>query len=127
MSQRSLIEINHDNTGAIERDPAMFIRALSQYLASGLVRERDPVLERFGVRVISRRHHSDKFYVSAKTDGFPSKLPYEEARASERYETLLPKIVALFPAVELPTKSKAHKAELLEMIAMLMAYIEEMK
>lgn len=69
MSNRSLIEINHDVDMTSMPD---FLKALAQYRCSACQETRKD-LERFGVRVISMRHHADKFYVKTGTDGFPVK------------------------------------------------------
>jgi hypothetical protein len=68
MSNRSLIEINHDFAGEIGSDT--FRAALRRYLNSA-DRETAEALEPFGVRVIGLRHHSNKFIVSGVPDGFP--------------------------------------------------------
>jgi hypothetical protein len=59
MSFRSLIEVNHDFTGHIERDPEGFVRELIRYLNSGSTQHID--LERFGVNRLGMRHHSGKY------------------------------------------------------------------
>jgi hypothetical protein len=72
MSIRSLIEINHDFTWRLD-DPA-FVAALQRYLASAC-RETASDLERFGVHVITSRHHSGRYYVDPRIDGFPVQTP----------------------------------------------------
>lgn len=67
MSNRTLIEINHDFR---PDDDPRFLPALRRYLNSGC-RETAEALEPFGVRVISMRHHSGKFIVDGDPDGFP--------------------------------------------------------
>lgn len=69
MSQRTLIEINHDFS---VRDRPGLLEALSRYLASGS-RDDAEMLELWGWHVISRRHHADQFYVRSEEDGFPVK------------------------------------------------------
>lgn len=70
MSMRTLIEINHDYSHRVT-DPecAPFF---NRYLASGS-RENAMELERFGLRVVGMRHHSDKFIISSDADGFPAR------------------------------------------------------
>lgn len=70
MSNRSLIEINHDHWDAIKHDPDQFVRCLIRYLHSGS-RETGKALEGFGVKVIGMRHHSENFIVEANAEGFP--------------------------------------------------------
>lgn len=70
MSNRTLIEINHDFGFKIEDAPARFVEALGAYLASAS-RENAQELERYGVRVIGMRHHSENFILDGTPDGFP--------------------------------------------------------
>lgn len=62
MSNRTLIEINHDFSGDIGRNPEAFLSALLSYLASA---SRDRVLELdgFGITVFGMRHHSDPYSI----------------------------------------------------------------
>ena len=62
MSNRSLIEINHDFSHAIERDPYSFASAMCRYLGSAS-HENAKELQRYGVRVFGMRHHSDGFNI----------------------------------------------------------------
>ncbi len=62
MSNRTLIEINHDYAHKIEGNQESFCRALGLYLNSGN-RENADQLERYGVRVFGMRHHSDGFSI----------------------------------------------------------------
>jgi len=65
MSQRTIVEFNHDLAYRIERDPEGFLRAISHMLNSGVSdadishekRRRDD-LERYGIRVTPTHHHS---------------------------------------------------------------------
>ena len=68
MSIRTLIEINHDRTWDMDRDPD-FLRALTGYLAGGSTRCKE-ALEQYGIKVISQRHHSSEFRIDPATDGF---------------------------------------------------------
>lgn len=67
MSNRSLIEVNHDFR---PDDEPGFLPALRRYLNSGC-RETAEALEPFGVRVIGMRHHSGNFIIDGEPDGFP--------------------------------------------------------
>jgi len=62
MSNRSLIEINHDFSHVIERDPYSFASALCRYLGSASPANAE-ALERYGVRIFGMRHHSDSFNI----------------------------------------------------------------
>lgn len=66
MSNRSLIEINHDYS---QESPA-FVDALARYVRCA-DRETAKDLERFGIRVIGMRHHSGNFILDGHPDGFP--------------------------------------------------------
>lgn len=77
MSNRSLIEINHDFTGELGDE---FLQALRYYLSSGS-REDATWLKRFGVHVISMRHHSGRYYVEPTTGGFPVQTPLSKREA----------------------------------------------
>lgn len=60
MSNRSLLEINHDCAGYIENDPEAFAAIILAYLCSGQVNPyMERKLRRFGVTVHGMRHHSD--------------------------------------------------------------------
>jgi hypothetical protein len=58
MSNRTIIEINHDYAAAIERSPVEFVAQLSAALTSGAERDWAP-LWRFGVTRVTQCHHSD--------------------------------------------------------------------
>lgn len=68
MSIRTLIEINHDRTWDMDRNPE-FLQALTGYLAGGSTRCKE-ALEQYGVKVIAQRHHSSEFHIDPATDGF---------------------------------------------------------
>lgn len=68
MSKRSLIEINHDFWP--EANSAGLLDALTCYLRNA-TSENAADLERFGLRVIGMRHHSEKFIIDGRADGFP--------------------------------------------------------
>lgn len=64
MSNRTLLEINHDCSGAIDRAPSgQFERALLRYLRSAS-KENAAALEPYGIRVFGMRHHSEGFKVA---------------------------------------------------------------
>lgn len=67
MSNRSLIEFNHDFTGDLGFE---FINELRRYMASSS-RTTAERLERYGVRVLGMRHHSGNFILDGTPDGFP--------------------------------------------------------
>lgn len=62
MSNRTLIEINHDLTGKIDRYPSIFVEALVRYLNSAGPDTANDLRE-FGIRVFGMRHHSDAFSI----------------------------------------------------------------
>lgn len=58
MSNRTLIEINHDRGDVIKNNPDNFISCLLYHLGTGdELSAKD--LEYFGVRVIGMKHHSE--------------------------------------------------------------------
>jgi hypothetical protein len=67
MSNRTLIEINHDFYHRLDDD---FVPTLNRYLRSAS-RETAEALELYGVRVIGMRHHSGNFILDGTPDGFP--------------------------------------------------------
>lgn len=72
MSIRILIEINHDKMNSLDAD---LIRTLESYLCSGDEERHAEALERYGIRVISSRHHSTIYHIPADTDGFITDKP----------------------------------------------------
>ena len=62
MSIRTLVEINHDKIFMIEQRPDDFADDLLRYLSSGS-KEAGEQLEKYGVRVIGLRHHSDIYEI----------------------------------------------------------------
>lgn len=58
MSQRTIVEFNHDCGHEIDRDPEGFLRALRHLINSGSGTRENEALERFGVRVTPTHHHS---------------------------------------------------------------------
>lgn len=67
MSNRTLIEINHDFASTLGE---AFLEALGGYLRSAS-RDNATVLEQFGVRVLGTRHHSASYVLVGTPDGFP--------------------------------------------------------
>ena len=67
MSNRSLIEINHDFAGDLGWD---FLMALACYLRSA-DRQNAEKLRFWGVTVVGMRHHSEKFIIDGDAEGFP--------------------------------------------------------
>ena len=63
MSNRTIIEINHDLWHRIEKDPEAFGKLVAEYTraCSHDVSDR---LQHFGANVLATVHHSDKIAVS---------------------------------------------------------------
>ena len=67
MSNRTIVEFNHDFSGSIDKDPEGFLLALKEMLRSGVNccpenkngREIEIELSRFGVTTIPTAHHSE--------------------------------------------------------------------
>lgn len=71
MSQRSIIEINHDIAGRVTETPAgQFELLLAQAIASGSDRAWAP-LAHYGIRRIVQLHHSDDRKVVTKYAEYP--------------------------------------------------------
>ena len=72
MSNRTIVELNHDFAGNIARDPDGFLRAINELLSYGVndmdSRLRD-TLQRFGVRTSPTHHHSTKAEVVLAHEG----------------------------------------------------------
>lgn len=76
MSQRSIIEINHDLAGAaISRDPEAFVKWLTGAIASGSDRMWEP-LERYGIKRITQCHHSEDRLVVVGAGGLKREYPF---------------------------------------------------
>ena len=58
MSVRTIFEINHDRTFAIDDHPLEFAAAMKAYLCSGDMATA-AALERYGLRRVWSGHHSD--------------------------------------------------------------------
>ena len=63
MSNRSILEINHDFSHEIASDPDVFVALLKNALASGS-HESWEQLRRFGIRRIVQVQHSTKVVIS---------------------------------------------------------------
>lgn len=63
MSNRTLIELNHDFTHYVEGEPEAFARALAAYARSAS-KENAEKLERWGVKVFGMRHHSEGYRIT---------------------------------------------------------------
>lgn len=71
MSNRTIVEINHDMAGFIDRNPEGFVALLSCALRSG-DKEDWKLLERFGIRFGLMSHHSnDRFCGTIYGEGGP--------------------------------------------------------
>lgn len=70
MSNRTLIEINHDYAGDIDDNHVHFVARLLSYLRGGGEHNKEE-LERYGVRVFGTRHHSEGFNVHWGTHAKP--------------------------------------------------------
>lgn len=77
MSNRTLIEINHDFAGGLGEP---FAAAVRRYLQSASL-ETASELEHYGVRVLGMRHHSGKFILDGDPDGFPVQFLTRAAKA----------------------------------------------
>lgn len=65
MSQRTLIEINHDYLHNIAHESDDFGVILTRLLkGSGRNGDAEDLETRFGVRIFSRRHHGDAFDIN---------------------------------------------------------------
>lgn len=74
MSQRSIIEINHDCSHAIAAGPNLFAELLGRALASGDDRSWDP-LKRYGITRIIQVHHSADRKVVIAGEGWAKEYP----------------------------------------------------
>lgn len=63
MSNRTLIEINHDFTHVIERHPEEFDCDIIRYLCNADQSNAERLLK-YGIRVFGMRHHSDAFEIN---------------------------------------------------------------
>lgn len=60
VSNRTLLEINHDFAGEIQSNPTSFANALLSYLRSGSTAHGvEHLLSKFGVTIGPMRHHSE--------------------------------------------------------------------
>ena len=63
MSNRTLIEINHDYGHAIARNQSTVCDLVGDLIRGGADAQVMAQLERFGIRVFGTRHHSDDFTI----------------------------------------------------------------
>lgn len=70
MSNRTIVEFNHDMAGFIDRSPTEFVDRLSNALRSGAAEDWKP-LEGFGVRFGAMGHHSSVRYCGVHSSDEP--------------------------------------------------------
>tara|TARA_R110000751_G_scaffold307812_1_gene431801 strand:+ start:3061 stop:3306 length:246 start_codon:yes stop_codon:yes gene_type:complete len=71
MSNRTIVEFNHDFAGEISRDPEGFATAIRLMLNSGvndMDSDRRQALRRFGIRTTPTHHHSATARVILETE-----------------------------------------------------------
>lgn len=67
MSNRTLVEFNHDVGFKIEEKPELFVALLGDMIRGGpSARLREEMDALFGVRIVEMRHHSDECKVVYK-------------------------------------------------------------
>lgn len=71
MSNRTIIELNHDYGHAIQRDPEAFIRFLTSHINSAGDPETIDALRHYGVIVVETVHHSTDRRVVIMGKEFP--------------------------------------------------------
>jgi translation initiation factor 2 beta subunit (eIF-2beta)/eIF-5 len=71
MSNRTIIELNHDYGHAIQRDPETFIRFLLSHINSANDPETIASLRHYGVVVVETVHHSTDRKVVIGNREFP--------------------------------------------------------
>lgn len=59
MSQRTIIEFNHDYVGDLRRHPEVFDRLLTYLSSGGYPGNEKEDFRRFGITILRRRHHSE--------------------------------------------------------------------
>lgn len=64
MSNRTIIEINHDLWHKIEAYPTEFAQAIADYTRACDPEVAQRLRDRFGVNVLGTVHHSDKIAIS---------------------------------------------------------------
>ena len=64
MSQRTLIEFNHDEGFKIVDDPIGFAAVIMEMIRGGSDPRTVAALERFGITHVGQRHHSDRCEVA---------------------------------------------------------------
>jgi hypothetical protein len=66
MSNRTLLEFNHDHGFSIEDDPAAFVQTILEMIRAGGRPRTVDALENFGIAYVGQRHHSDSCSVVYK-------------------------------------------------------------
>lgn len=64
MSNRTIIEINHDMWHKIESNAALFGDMIAEYMRACDPKVRDNLEQRFGANVLATVHHSDDVRIS---------------------------------------------------------------
>lgn len=64
LSNRTLIEFNHDKWGEIADNEQAFVTAILQMLNHGGTPRTVEDLERYGITYVGQRHHSDRASVT---------------------------------------------------------------
>lgn len=64
MSNRTLLEFNHDLSYRIEEEPAQFLLAIGDMMRGGPSDRNRAALERYGVKWYGQRHHSQGFDIN---------------------------------------------------------------
>lgn len=72
MSNRTIVEFNHDLAGNIARDPDGFLRAIMEMMNHGVTEHEDRLrgtLRRFGITTSPTHHHSTQAEVVMTQEG----------------------------------------------------------
>lgn len=71
MSNRTIVEFNHDLANEIDKDPDGFVRAISEMLNSGVNEtecRRRRSLKKYGVTTTPTHRHSTEYHVILKAE-----------------------------------------------------------
>lgn len=60
MSQRTIVEFNHDYAELFDKDPEIFLNGIRTLLNEGSTVGVVDCLNRFGIKVTPTMHHSDR-------------------------------------------------------------------
>lgn len=63
MSNRTLLELNHDYADKIRRDPEGFVGAVLELARAGATPQAVVALRDFGVTTVLTRHHSEQAHI----------------------------------------------------------------